>query len=343
MFLLNQLLFMLLYLVPSLSMQQPMRTALFIMVLFLGYFILNIALSPRTNWFMGFVDNGKRGIFTAKKEAVSLGCGMLFQFIMSAVIDGFEDRGDIRTAFTICAMVIFALSVGHTLSLIFTKDQTVSATHQSLSEGIKAILTDKGFLHLLGLSVLWAICYSVSTPFYGTDTIKELGFSMTFLAFLSLLTAISRILASMWLGKYADRHSFAKMLRLCYCILAIGFAVATFVRPSNGHVLYPVYAICHAVSMGGINSAEINLIFDYVSPEKRTVALSVRMAVYGTAGFLTSAVATLLLHAIQNAGNRFLGMQIYAQQALSAIALAFTMLITIYVHRLSKKLHIANK
>ena len=342
-FLLNQLLFMLLYLIPSFSGLQGLRTVLFIVLLFLGHFIVNIALAPRTNWFMSFVDNGKRGIFTAKKEAISLISGMLFQFLMSAVIDRFEAQGDIHTAFTLCAIVIFVLSIGHALSLICTQDQEVTATHQSLSEEIKDIFTDKGFRPLLGLCILWAICHNVSIPFYGTYTIKELGFIMTFLAFLSLLTAVSRILASIWLGKYADRYSFAKMLRLCYCILAIGFAVAVFIRPSNGYVLYPVYAICNAVSLGGINSAEINLIFDYISPKKRTVALSVRMAVYGIIGFLTSTVATPLLHSIQNAGNRLLFMHIYAQQVLSAIALVFTILLTLYVHRLSKKLRVVDE
>ncbi len=61
---------------------------------------------------------------------------------------------------------------------------------------------------------------------------------MSFLAILSLLTAVSRIVASIFLGRYADKHSFAKMLKLCYWLVAAGFAVAAFIRPENGYVLY---------------------------------------------------------------------------------------------------------
>jgi len=340
MFLLNQLLFAVLYLVPFFRIPLGIRTVLFVSLMLLGHVILNAVLSPRTNWYMSFVDNGKRGIFTAKKEAFSLVCGILFQFGMSAMIDYWEAKENIRAALAMCALVILILSVGHTLSLVFTKDRNIPESKQPLFQQIKSTVLRKETRSLLVLSALWAVCHSVSIPFYGTYTIKELGFSMSFLAFLSLLSAVSRILASMVLGKYADKYSFAKMLLLCYCIIATGFAVAAFVRPANGHLLYAVYSILNAISMGGINSGEINLIYDYVAPAQRTAALSVRNTIYGVTGFLTSAAVTPLLSHIQNAGNHFCGTPVYAQQVLSAIACIVTILTAIYVHKVVKKLQL---
>lgn len=337
---LSQLLFTLLYLVPFFQIPHNIRAVIFITFILLGQVLLNASKTPFTNWYMSFVDNGKRGTFTAKKEAVSLACGFLFQFGMSAMIDYWEAQGNIRVALTLCAMVIFLLSIGHTLSLIFTRDKEIPENKHPLFQQIKSIFTRKETRSLLVLSALWGMCHSVSIPFYGTYTIKELGFSMSYIAFLSLLSAVSRILASMVLGKYADKYSFAKMLRLCYCILALGFGVAVFVRPANGHILYAVYTMLNAISMGGINSGEINLIYDYVAPEQRTAALSVRNTIYGVTGFLTVTAISPLLSHIQNAGNRFLGIPVYGQQVLSAIACLAIILTAFYIHAVVGKMQL---
>lgn len=340
MFMLSQLLFTLLYIVPFVQIPHNLRAVLFIAFILLGQILLNAVLTPRTNWYMSFVDNGERGIFTARKEAFSLVCGIAFQFGMSAMIDYYEAKWNIRVSLAICALVIFLLSAGHTLSLFFTEDKKIPKNKQPLLQQIKSVFTRKETRSLLVLSILWAICHSVAIPFYGTYTIKELGFSMSYVAFLSLLSAVSRILASMVLGKYADKYSFAKMLRLCYCIIALGFAVAAFVRPANGHILYAVYSMLNAMAMGGINSGEINLIYDYVAPAQRTAALSVRNTVFGVTGFLTvTAISPLLTH-IQNAGNRFCGIPVYGQQVLSAIACFACVLTAFYVHLVVGKMRL---
>lgn len=330
-FTINQLLFLMLYLVPFIQIPTGVRTALFVVLLLCGHLMLNIALAPRTNWYMSFVDDSKRGTFTAKKEAVSLAVGFAFQMAMGAMMDAFEAKGNIRAAFVVCAIVIFGISVGHTLSLAFTKDQEIPVNNQSLGKSIQNLIANKNVRPLLILAALWAVAYSVSTPFYGTYTIKELDLSMSFLAVLSLVGAVSRILASVFFGKYADKHSFAKMLRLCYIFKAVSFLAAALAVPGNGKVMYTAYTIASSMAFGGINSATINLIFDYVKPENRTVALAARQAVYGTVGFLASTAVTPVMEAIQKAGNRFLGMEIYAQQVLSILALVCTVLVILYL------------
>lgn len=330
-FSINQLLFMLLYLVPIVRLSKGVRTILFVVLLLCGHLMLNLALAPRTNWFMSFVDNGKRGVFTAKKEAFSLLVGFVFQMAMGAMIDVFEAQGNLRAAFVVCAIVILGISAGHTLSLILTQDKQLPESSQPVLKEIQCILTDKKVRPILWLTVLWAVACNVSTPFYGTYTIKELGFSMSFLAVLSLVSALARILASIFLGKYADKHSFAKMLRLCYGLAAVGYVAAAFTVPENGKMMYTVYLVAYSMALGGVNSARINLIFDYVAPEKRTMTLAAQQAFYGTTGFLASVIVTPLLQATQNAGNHFLGVTAYAQQVLSVLAFVCTAFVLVYL------------
>ena len=83
--------------------------------------------------------------------------------------------------------------------------------------------------------------------------------------------------------------------------------------------------------MGGINSALINLCYDYVSPEKRVHALAITQALAGLAGFFATLVASLLVDKIQTNGNEIFGISMYAQQFMSLIAFSLTIVVIIYV------------
>ena len=336
----NQLLFMSVYLVPFFNLSRPVKTVLFIVLLMAAYFFSNIVFAPKTNWFMSLVDDHKRGNFTAIKEAVSLVGGFLFNLLMGAVIDHFEAKGEIRTSFIIAAVSIFILTVSHTLTLVFSKEKPAPEIPKPVSIGqrFKNIFGDKIIMKVIMLSVFWTICTHITTAFFGTYQTKELGFSMKFVAILSVIGAVSRIASSFVLARIADKKSFAYMLKYAYGLATLGFLVATFMVPSNGKLFYTTYACLYAAAMGGINSAEINLIFDYASPENRSDALMVKQTIYGLAGFLATLAVTPLVTFIQNNGNRIFGINVYAQQVLSAISVVLGILVIVYLQKVVLKI-----
>lgn len=124
---LNQLLFMLLYVVPLTPLPQGVQTALFVALIVGAYLLYNLAASRKTNWLMGLVEDKQRGRFTASKEIFSLISGMVFSFVMGRVTDSFAEAGQIRTAFILSAGVIFLLMVFHSLTMLFTVEQSAPA------------------------------------------------------------------------------------------------------------------------------------------------------------------------------------------------------------------------
>ena len=336
----NQLLFMSVYLVPFFNRSRPVKTVLFIVLLMAAYFFLNIVFAPKTNWFMSLVDDHKRGRFTAIKEAVSLVGGFLFNLLMGAIIDHFEAKGEIRTSFIIAAATIFLLTVLHTLTLVLSREKPAPKIPDNVSivRRFKNVFGDKTIMKVIGISVFWTICTHITTAFFGTYQTKELGFSMKFVAILSVIGAVSRIASSFVLARIADKRSFAYMLKYAYAIATLGFLVATFMVPSNGKLFYTTYACLYAAAMGGINSAEINLIFDYASPENRSDALMVKQAVYGLAGFFATLAVTPLVNYIQANGNQIFGINVYAQQVLSAISVVLGILVIVYLQKVVLKI-----
>ena len=335
----NQLFFALIYLIPFIDLTKTQKTVLFVLFLLVGHIINNVVNSPKINWFMSLVDDHKRGSFTASKEMVSLIGGMVFSFAMGAVIDRFEMAGDLNGAFIVCGISVFVLMLLHSATLIFSKEKESSeeekiSTKQLLIELIK----DKNLFKVILISVLWNVVNYVATPFYGSYQIKELGFSMTFVSALSAGYAIVRTIFSKPMGKFADKYSFAKMLNICFVVMLVAFGFNVFTVPENGKVLYTIYYMLNAVGMAGINSATINLIYDYVDKEKRVGALALKSTLAGFAGFFTTLAVSPLVSHIQENGNMFLGVPVYAQQVVSAIAVVLLIVLILYLNLVVRKI-----
>lgn len=336
---LNQLAFALIYLLPFINLSPTVKVAVFITFLLIGHIINNVVNSPKINWFMSLVDDKKRGRFTASKEMVSLIGGMVFSFAMGAVIDHFEAIGNLNSAFIVCGISVFVLMLLHSATLLFAKEKPVEdseniSTKQLLSELVK----DKNLLKVILVSVLWNIVSYSATPFYGSYQIKELGFTMTFVSILSAAYAIVRTIFSTPMGKFADKYSFAKMLNICFIIMLVGFSINIFTVPENGKVFYTIYYMLNAIAMAGINSAVINLIYDYVDKEKRIGALALKSTIAGFAGFFTTLAISPLVSHIQESGNMFLGMNVYAQQVVSAIAAILLVVLIVYLNLVVRKI-----
>ena len=335
----STLMFSLLYLTPFIQLGMRVKTVIFISFFLLGNFILNMVFPARTNMFMSFVEDRQRGRFTALKEAVSLIFGIVFQFALASVIDRAEVSGSVTAAFKTLTFIIAGLTVAHIMCIILTKEnEPEEKKTTSLFKDLKEMICSKTTLPIILLGAFWSISYNMSVSFYGTYQIKELGFSMAFDAVQSVIMAGARICASVLLGKYADKHSFAKMLKICYVSIALAFLVMVFSRPSNGYVTYTLYSILSAIAFGGINSAEINIVYDYVAPEKRMNVISVKQTLYGLSGFGITLLVTPLVNHIQKSGNMFLGMNIYAQQVLSAISFVLVLLLIVYVNKIILKI-----
>lgn len=324
--------FALLYFTPLFHFSRTVKTVMFV-VLLLGANVLNkVVNSPKTNWYMSLVDDKKRGRFTANKEITSLITGMAFSYFMGAMMDHFELSGDMRGAFVVGGITICVLMVSHALSLIFAKEKPMERKENaSIGKEIKALLKDKALLKVVGVSVFWGVATYISTPFFGTYQTKELGFSTSFASVIVMAASLCRVFCSKPLGKFADKHSFADMLIICFGLETLAFAINTFTNPSNGHVLYVLYLLLYYAGMAGINSSVINLIYDYVGVEKRTSALALKSALAGVAGFLTTLVVSPFVSFMQENGNVLFGVNVYAQQVLSLISCLCSLGVLLYM------------
>ena len=292
---------------------------------------------------MSLVDDNQRGSFTANKEIVSLVSGMAFSFLMGAVIDYFSEIGKIRTAFLVSGIVIFVLMVLHSLTLIFTVEKEIPQRNtKDFKTTFKELFKNKNVLCVTIVFVFYYVSTYISVPFYGTYKINELGLNLKFISAITILGSASRICVSKFWGRYADKKSFAAMIEKCFMFLALAQICVVFATPTTGKILFTLYYLLHGIAMGGINSALINLIFDYVDVEKRANSLAITQAVAGVTGFVTTLLISPVISSIQKNGLSLFGMTIYAQQLVTFIALAITGFAIIYIRKVLMKINKSN-
>ena len=328
----NQLLFLSLYVIPLVEWNKKYRILIFVVTIVLAYVIYNLAHPHKINWLMSLVDDQQRGTFTANKEIVSLIVGMIFSFGMGAIVDYFAEKNQIKIAFALSTVVMFVLMILHTLSMIFAVERPrEQGEKRKLTQSISDALHNKNVISVSIIFILYNIAHYSAVPFYGTYQVAELELSLKVVSGLVILSSVVRIAVSRFWGNYADKNSFARMIEKCLLILALGFFCVTMATPKNGLVMFALYYTCSGVAQGGINSALINLIFDYVTPDKRADSLAICQAISGGVGFLATLLVSQLVSLVQNNGNEVLGMTVYAQQIVSGLAGVFAILAVLFV------------
>ena len=332
--LINQTCFFLLYLLPIFDIPIEIKPIVLTVLLFMGH-IVNNAINPtKITWLMSSVPNEKRGSFTAVKEMISLAGGMAVSLGFGAVADTFRDASGVPTRpyYIICAVAIFIMMVIHTVSLLVSTDNVETLpTRAPAKDAIERIFKDGSLVKVIGVGILWNIASALSVSFYASYVREELGFSFTVIALISTVGSVCRILVSPILGKIGDKHSFSTSMTLSFCIVAIGFLAMFFTRPETKW-LYLAYVCLHAFAMAGINSGVINLIYDYVVPEDRAIAMGIKNALGGILGFFTALLSGFTLGKIQSAdGLSVFGVTLYAQQLLALASCVATVLLIVYM------------
>lgn len=334
---LSQLLFSLVYFVPVLPISKLAQTIILVVSLLLAHFVHNAINSPKINWFMSLVSEEKRGRFTANKEIVSLLGGMAFSYLLGLLMSSLDGE-KANTGFVICGVIILFLTGLHTLTLVFAKEKPSGETKKINYKEIFSLFKNKTILKVILVFVLWNVASYITTSYMGAYQVNDLEFSTDFASIIVIVGSTARAIVSRPIGKFADKFSFCKMLYFCFGIEVLAFACAVFITPSNGSYMYFVYYILYCIGCAGINSAIINLIYDYVDTDKRTVALALVNTAAGFAGFFATLAVSPLVGYIQGQGNLIFGMKMHAQQLLAAISAVAIVGILVYLVLVISKL-----
>ncbi len=335
----NEIIFLLLYVIPLFSIPTYIKCIVFVVFIFTAYVLYNLVAPLKFSWYMLFVPTNERGRYTAKKEIISLLGGIVFSFIMGTLSDYYNERGQENTAFIICAVAIFAVSVVHISSILSTPAHSLDVSSgKGFFSSLKA-LKNRAVVAVLVLEIMWRCAMFMSNPFYGIYQTKELGFTLTQVSLLAIIQSVTRSSVSFGMGKIADRYGWRINLTLCLSAAFVSYGVMIFCTPGNGLIIYGLHNVFMGIAQAGINSGLMNIYFDYVPTAERTATLGVKAAIGGVFGFLTTTIAGLCLARMQESEMSIAGTPVYAQQILSLVSAIITVIAVFYAFFVIKRLH----
>ncbi len=167
---LSQLLFTSLYLVPFLPFSPAVKTVIIFGAILLAYFALYSVTSIIYKWGNSFVSPNKRGSFSATKEIISLCTGIVFTLCAGLIIDKLEAVNRLHSAFIFIAVAGLIISICNFICLRLIADSREAESEKApgLTEVVKYISGNKGFLRVIVLSCLWSIGRYMTVGFMGT-------------------------------------------------------------------------------------------------------------------------------------------------------------------------------
>lgn len=334
-----QLLFAGVYLIPLFDIKLS-ASAIFFVAIFAARAIASVASPIKLNWFMSLVEPTKRGQFSATNVIISTVGAMAFTFTASALIDYFEESGNMNGAYLTFSIMILVLTFLHVLSLMLARENAAPTVFKSESpfSSIGVLMKNKAYMRVVVLYALFGIASATTTPFLGTYQINELGFSMTFISVLDIVMSILTIIATYFFGKYSMHVSYSNLVRMSHIFYVFAFAFIIFTTPSIGVFTFIGYRIMLLVGGAMRTASATTLLYGMAPPEDRITALAINTIVTGVISFVTTLAITPLVNYIQSSGNTVFGMQIYAQQVLAVISTSLFVAVILYYHVFCKKL-----
>ncbi len=336
----SQMFFLVLYLLPFLSIPSELRAAIVIGCLLIAYFGNYLVTSLIFNWGNSYVDPNGRANFAATKEIISLLSGIVVSLVMGWSIDRFIANGNINGGFLFIALMMLLMNIGDFICLMLMKNQAVEKKSHEKAEPfgkiVRMLFSNKSFVYTIIVHSLWNISVYMTVGFMGTYKTKELMLSVGLVQVINIVACLARAVFSKPIAHYADRRSYAKGIKLGMIIAAIGYLVNMFTTPSLWWLVI-LHTLLYHVSCAGTSQNLINLTYSYVDRKYFVQASAIKYSISGLCGFAASMVGSCILDAVQTSGNSIFGMTVYGQQILSLISLTITVISIMFVKFIMEK------
>lgn len=336
----SNLLFMCLYLIPFFNLGTKFKTVLIIVGMLAAYFGMYFVQTLLYKWANSYVSPRKRGEYSAVKEVISLVSGMIFTLIIGWVIDKYESIGNINGGFLFTAAAIFILSISNFISLSLINKNTAGETEETapvpLREVIDNTLGNRKFVNIIIMTSMWDVSRYLITGFMGTFKTKELAFSIFAVQIINILGNLLRAVVSKPFGRFSDKHSYVKGMKLAFAIAACAFLFNAFSTEKSRWCVI-AYTILFNVCTAGTNQNNFNITYSYIDKKYFSQALALKSSIGGVLGFSASVVGSKIVAAVQANGNMIFGIHMYAQQILSLAALVLVLTDIVFITKTVEK------
>lgn len=331
---LSQVSFALMYFIPFFPIAKEAKHAIVVIFIIIGYVAKYLVFSILFGWGNSFCNPGSRGIFSARREMISLVSGIVFTLTVSKVFDGLEAGGNQRGGFAFIAILMLVSSLASLICMLVmspAKKEEQLAQKKSLADVMKNTLGNTAFRRVLIFTLIFSSAGSFTLGFLGVYKTNDLAMTLFAVELINMAANLCRFALSAPFGKFADKTSFARGIELGAIMLVVAYFFCMLTTPKTWFFII-VFSVIYNASLAGTNQNSFNIIYSCVDNAYITQAMAIKSCVKGIFGFIAALIGGKILAAVQENGNRVFGLPIYGQQLLALISCVIMTAAVLYLH-----------
>ena len=332
----SQLIFMSLYLVPFLPVPFEFKEILVIVGILGAYFGNYFVTSMIYKWGNSYVHPRHRADFTAVKEIISLGCGIVMTLGVGYAIDSFEAIGNTEGSFIFCSAGILIFCISDFICLMCIKNEVtfkedIEADQVPIREVLQKLFQNRGYINILIATSLWRIGTYVTIGFLGTYRLYELGYTVLAVQVINVVGNVLRMFATKILGRFSDKYSFARGIEVGLVFACSAFLCLLFTAPST-RVLIILYTILWNISLAGTGGNMINITYSCVNARYFVQATAINNSISGVLSFCATILGSKIMEAFGGGTASIFDIAVYPQQILALISFLLFAAATLFTH-----------
>lgn len=316
------LLYVFAYIVPFTGFTDNARHILLFLCIAGGAIGKYLTFNMYYRWANSYVNPERRGRFSAIKEMISLGAGIVVSLAIGFAVDKFEAAGNLTGGFILIACFMGGLTVLNFITLMMIKNIPAEETSEqklSAKEVFQYTFRSKDFRNILLMQCLLDIATYMTTGFLGTYKTGELAMTLGTVQIINTCGYLGRMIFSVPIGIYSDRKSFAKGYLLGLFLCLGGFICLIFTNPGTKWLIIG-FVLLYNIAQCGLSANSYNMMYSYVPAKCFVQAQAIKSSIGGLLGFLSSVAAGLILARVQADGSVIFGKTIYGQQLLALLS-----------------------
>lgn len=238
---------------------------LIIPILFFYYFSGAIAGASWNSWMKDLVPGNQLGAYFAKRSSYMQTLNVILSLLLALGVDYVRDYKPFPELQAYGLMFIIAGISGVTGTYILSKTPEPQPVlmKENLFVLLRKPLKDKNFRRLLVFNSSWVFAVNIAAPFFTVFMMKSMGFGLSYVIGLTILSQISSILTIRLWGMFADRYSNKTIIAIgapLYILCLVGWCfVGIYSRLWPNLVLLSAIHIVMGFANAGINLSLTNI------------------------------------------------------------------------------------
>jgi MFS family permease len=280
--------------IPFLPISLAWKLAVFLGVVCLGNFLVNLSGTAWLSWMTDLVPIEKRGRYFGVRQTILGAVAMFTTYSAGRIFDTFVARGERPLGFTwiFGAAALFAVLAGLVLSRQW-EPPLRGERIRPLLDTLRQPIADRRFRKLLRFLVLWSMATGVAGPFFAAHMIKNLHMSFTRIAIYSILAGIMNLVTQPLWGRVIDRVGNRPVLAFNLGGVVVLPLLWLLARPDR---IWPIWtdATLTGIFWPGFTLASFNLILATAPERDRTAYLGMQSAAVGISAFVAALIGGLI-------------------------------------------------